>query len=52
MKLCVYLSYKMRTQKNRTIDYLDGLERDKIFMQVIKVGQNQRCKWEKKQKTS
>ncbi|KAK2146220.1 hypothetical protein LSH36_623g00003 [Paralvinella palmiformis] len=32
----------MRTQENRTIDYLDGLERDKIFMQVIKVGQNQR----------
>jgi len=42
-----FLSCKMRAQKNRTIDYLDRLEkikRDQIIIQAIQIGGKQRSK--------
>jgi len=42
----------MRAQENKTLDYLDGLEKkesDNILMQVIQVGQKQRRKRKIKQ---
>ncbi|KAK2168746.1 hypothetical protein LSH36_14g00031 [Paralvinella palmiformis] len=48
-----FLSCKTRAQNNRTVDYLNGLEkdkRDKIIIQAIQIGGKQRTKRRMKQK--